>query len=283
MIFANNSQSFQSSLYTIPHLVSIGLEDDHPFFMLRAPHKHDGEVEILLVREGAGLHKIDGKEYYVSAGDLLIFNAGSLHERVSTEGIRVFSCTATNVQFPGLPENTLVPKNYFPRISSNGDFEEFMMISTLMYDNTLRNDDISAEIANYLLRIYLVKIHQAVLKRGTIPPPVDKNSYELGLAIKQYLDEHYCEETLTLKSVADAIHVSTYHMSHVFKSIYNLSPIQYVTHRRIGDAQTYLIGTDWTVTKIAMSIGFSNTNQFHHTFSRIVGTSPGKYRKYWTE
>ena len=161
---------------TTPHLVSISLEDDHPFFMLRAPHKHDGEVEILLVREGAGLHK-----------------------KVS--------------------------------ISGSGDFEEFMMISTLMYDNTLRNDNINAEIANYLLRIYLVKAHQAVLKQGMMPPPVDKNSYELGLAIKQYLDKHYCEETLTLKSVADAIHVSTYHMSHVFKSIYNLSPIQYVTHR----------------------------------------------------
>lgn len=283
MIFANNSQAFQSSLLSIPHLVSIGLEDEHPSFMLRSPHKHDHEVEIMLVREGSGLHRIEGKEYYVSAGDILIFDSGSLHERISTEGIRVFSCTATDVQFSDLPDNTLVPPNHSPMIPSGGDFEEFMIISTLMYDNTLRNDTTNAEIANYLLRIYLIKIHQAILKQGLIPAPVDKNSYELGLTIKQYLDAHYHEETLTLKSVADAIHVSPYHMSHVFKSIYNLSPIQYVTHRRIGDAQTYLINTDWTVTEIAMSIGFSNTNQFHHTFSRIVGTSPGKYRKYWTE
>lgn len=283
MIFANNSQSFHSSLKSIPHLISVGLEDDHPSFMLRAPHKHDDAVEILLVREGTGLHKIDGREYYISAGDILIFNAGCLHERASTEGLRIFSCTATNVQFPDLPVNAVVPPNHFPTFSSNGDFDEFMIISTLMYDNTLRSSDVNAEIANYLLRIYLVKLYYAILKQKTIPPPVDKNSYELGLTIKQYLDSHYHEETLTLKSVADAIHVSTYHMSHVFKSIYNLSPIQYVIHRRIGDAQTYLIDTNWTVTEIAMSVGFSNTNQFHHTFSRLVGTSPGKYRKYWTE
>lgn len=283
MIFANNSQSFTNSMETIPHLVSVGLEDKHPSFMLRSPHKHSNAVEILLVREGSGLHKIEEREYYISVGDILVFDAGTLHSRISSKGISVYSCTATNVQFPNLPSNTIIPPNHSPFLPNIGDFEEFLIINTLMYDNTLRNDRVSSEIANYYLRIFLVKLHQSIRKRGPIAPMPDKNSDVLGKTIKQYIDLHYCEDTLTLTEISEQIHFSPYHISHVFKRIYNLSPMQYVAHRRIGEAQTYLIDTDWTVTDIAMKIGFSNTNQFHHTFSKLVGTTPGKYRKHWTD
>lgn len=282
MIFANNSLPFQHSLTGSPQLVSVGLEEDQPSFMLRSPHQHRDSLEILLIDEGAGLHRINGKEYYASVGDVLVFNAGCLHERASTEGIRLFSCTATNVCFPGQAVNELVPPGYASMFSSGGNFDELRILCTLMYDYTLRTDSQSAEIANYLLRIYLIKVHSAIKKQGALHPPIDKNSQALFEDIKQYLDEHYQDDSLSLKSMADALHVSHYHVSHVFKDIYNLSPMQYVAHRRIGDAQSLLIETNLTVTQIAMLIGFSNANQFHHTFLRLVGVSPQKYRKYWS-
>lgn len=59
------------------------------------------------------------------------------------------------------------------------------------------------------------------------------------------------------------------------------APIQYVTRRRIGDAQNLLLSTDKTITDIAMECGYNNSNYFQVVFNNFVGMPPGKYRKTW--
>ena len=139
-----------------------------------------------------------------------------------------------------------------------------------------------AEIANYLARAYLVRLRQAIAEQGSREELESKTneSNELASSIKDFLDQNYSDESLCLDTAAEKLHISTYHLSHVFKAIYKISPMRYVSARRMGDAQTMLESTDLTVTEIAMRTGFSNTNQFHHAFAKIMGTSPGQYRKY---
>ena len=53
--------------------------------------------------------------------------------------------------------------------------------------------------------------------------------------------------------------------------------------RRIGLAQTLLISTDHSATRIATMVGYDNTNYFNSLFTRIVGTTPIQYRKKYLE
>ena len=53
--------------------------------------------------------------------------------------------------------------------------------------------------------------------------------------------------------------------------------------RRIGLAQTLLISSDYSATRIATMVGYDNTNYFNSLFTRIVGTTPIRYRKKYLE
>jgi AraC-like DNA-binding protein len=103
----------------------------------------------------------------------------------------------------------------------------------------------------------------------------------LGHQIKEYIDENYYED-LSLATIADAMNLSTYYLSHVFKKYIGYSPMQYTLRRRIGEAQTLLITTDDSITDVASQVGYGNPNYFNVIFTKNIGMSPSQYRKSYT-
>ncbi|GAA3314259.1 hypothetical protein GCM10020331_006370 [Ectobacillus funiculus] len=77
------------------------------------------------------------------------------------------------------------------------------------------------------------------------------------------------------------MNMNHYYMSHVFKSTIGYSPMQYVIRRRIGEAQSYLLATDKTVTDIAYMVGYNSASNFNNAFKKMVGMSPQRYREFW--
>jgi AraC-like DNA-binding protein len=58
--------------------------------------------------------------------------------------------------------------------------------------------------------------------------------------------------------------------------------MQYIIRRRIGQAQSLLLNTGYSVTQIAAMVGYNNLNHFHCAFAKIVGMAPGRYRRSWS-
>lgn len=59
--------------------------------------------------------------------------------------------------------------------------------------------------------------------------------------------------------------------------------MKYVTLRRIGEAQNLLINTPLTITQIAATVGYNNSNYFQNVFRAAVNMTPGDYRRRWTK
>ena len=100
----------------------------------------------------------------------------------------------------------------------------------------------------------------------------------MGQRIKEYIDKNYAEP-ITLQSMGEALNISPYYLSHVFKEMSGYSPMQYLLRRRIGEAQTLLISTDLPVTTIAGMVGYDTQSYFNLQFSKNVGMPPKKYRQ----
>ena len=100
----------------------------------------------------------------------------------------------------------------------------------------------------------------------------------LGRRIKDYIDKHYMEP-ITLQSMGEALHISPYYLSHVFKQMSGYSPVQYLLRRRIGEAQTLLITTDLSITRIAEMVGYDTQSYFNLQFTKNVGMPPNKFRQ----
>jgi AraC-like DNA-binding protein len=66
-----------------------------------------------------------------------------------------------------------------------------------------------------------------------------------------------------------------------FKNYTGQTPFEYILHRRIERAMVMLRAPHVKILTICMDSGFNDVSFFNRTFKRIVGMTPGKYRKQW--
>jgi AraC family transcriptional regulator len=85
---------------------------------------------------------------------------------------------------------------------------------------------------------------------------------------------------LTLGQLAAVAHLSAYHFARQFKVATGRPPHQYVISRRIERAQRLLQQDhDISLAEIATCAGFSDQSHFSHHFKRLIGVTPGRFRK----
>lgn len=96
--------------------------------------------------------------------------------------------------------------------------------------------------------------------------------------IKRYIDANYSED-ITLNSLAEKAHLNKYYVVHTFTSAYGISPMNYLTQKRIENCKELLISTDHSIAEIARLSGFSSQSYFAQCFRKNCGLSAGTYRK----
>ena len=92
----------------------------------------------------------------------------------------------------------------------------------------------------------------------------------------EYVNSHY-RENISIGDVAKKIGISSSYLSHLYKDGLNVTFTEYLSGTRIDAAKELLRETDMTVSQVAQSVGFDDTNYFTRTFKRIVGISPKQY------
>lgn len=244
-------------------------------------HMHTDRLEILFVREGRGIHTIGGRQYNTQKGDILIYNSGVIHDERTNpdEKMSIFSCAVSNLKFENLRENSLLPEDATPILRSGPLAEDIENLFRMMHTQIFSGNTGAEEICHYMLLSLITLILNQIDRN------VDVKEDENDLAvnhIKKYIDEHYSEE-LTLEGISETLNVSLSYLCHIFKETTGYAPIQYIMRRRVGEAQSLLISTQYSATEISSIVGYANSNYFNTIFTRIVGMSPIKYRKCWVD
>ena len=250
----------------------------HPRIM----HAHSDFVEILLICSGESDYLIHDKKEHIKPGDLIVYNAGVVHDEVSGPGKEIGSyCVAiAGIHLPGLAPNRLVAEDAAPVFQTNDQFEDLRTLCAMMFRQLSTGQSDAEAVSHYLMLALLRKvlaITSGVVERAEPVPEPDI----LGRRIKEYIDRHYMEP-ITLQSIGEALHRSPYYLSHVFKQMSGYSPVQYLLRRRIGEAQTLLITTDYSITRISEMVGYDTQSYFNLQFTKHVGMPPNKYRKNYT-
>ena len=96
-----------------------------------------------------------------------------------------------------------------------------------------------------------------------------------------YLTLNYTEE-LTLKKVADAIYISAFYLSHLFRKEMDTTFSDYLCKIRIEKAKGFLKNEkDPRIREIAEKTGFNDPNYFAKSFRKLVGVAPKEYKKFF--
>ena len=244
----------------------------------RILHSHSSHVEISVIYRGESEYLINEQRQTIKAGDILIYNSNVAHDELSSQELQVGSYffAIGNLSITGLRPNALIPDDIVPVFRAGADFDRITALCERMLADIDREDEWSTIITGFSTMALLEIIWRVIHKSAPVTEP--DSEFFLGQRIKNYVDQHY-KEDVSLRSVSDALHLSESYVSHTFKDMMGYSPMQYVTRRRIGEAQTLLIATDLTISEIAGIVGYDSQSHFNQRFSQYVSISPGQFRK----
>ena len=156
-------------------------------------------------------------------------------------------------------------------------FDEILSIFSAIERESYRSN--CAETANFLALALVTKIYTMFETHGQ---PQEEKFPTLSSLAKDFIDAHYTEN-IKLEDIARAVFTNVYNLSKVFKAEIGIPPMKYVILRRMGEAQNLLINTDMTITRIALSVGYNNSNYFQNVFKDFMQITPKEYRKRWTK
>ncbi|MDO5445270.1 MAG: PocR ligand-binding domain-containing protein [Eubacteriales bacterium] len=94
----------------------------------------------------------------------------------------------------------------------------------------------------------------------------------------QYIAANY-SKPITVESAAQETGLSTNYFSKLFLDTVGISFREHLNRVRVEESKQLLLLTDYTMTDIALSVGFSDQSYFCRVFHRITGITPGQFRK----
>lgn len=94
----------------------------------------------------------------------------------------------------------------------------------------------------------------------------------------QYIGKNYSQQ-LTLEKVALDVGLSPNYFSKLFEHSMGTSFRDYLNHIRIEESERLLLSTNYSLTDIAIAVGYSDQSYFCRIFHKITGITPGQFRK----
>ncbi|AIQ48912.1 hypothetical protein R70723_25630 [Paenibacillus sp. FSL R7-0273] len=253
-------------------------------------HAHRG-IEMLYIYSGHGEIMAENQTYAIRDHTLVWFQPYQLH-RVLVPAAEGHSYIRTNLTFdPGFLERYLAAfpllEKFFrslwrgslqrPVVYDMHNTPVAAVLEELHYaDNSPAAD---REENMGLLMLQLIRLLQKNMS-GVLPENSDNQSRG-GSHVERitgWLDEHY-KEPFSLETLAAAMHLSPYHISHLFKDYAGFTLSEYVIQRRVREASILLANTTRSVQEIAAEVGGYSPSYFSQMFKKQKGISPEKYRK----
>jgi AraC-like DNA-binding protein len=210
------------------------------------------------LREGWLLFGRPGAEYECShdhdGGDecaSLAIPREILEDVASVANVREKSLLATPPALPPLPKVAALLEHARRRGVADLDEVGYLVVESILAHASRRTP---AEIARH--PTHVGRMHQAMARI-----------------------EATCGDPLPLRQLAASVGLSAFHFLRVFRSVTGTTPHQYLIGARLRLAVRKLLDTDLPVTQIAYDVGFQDLSNFVNTFRRVVGRSPGAYRR----
>lgn len=109
--------------------------------------------------------------------------------------------------------------------------------------------------------------------------PIYKNHYSELHEVLIYIQEHFTDEDISLKKIAEQFGYNYSYLSRSFSRLFSCSFTEYLNQTKINYAASLLIDTDRSITEIAYECGYKTIRSFNRNFVNIQKTAPKAFRK----
>ena len=129
-----------------------------------------------------------------------------------------------------------------------------------------------------LLYSKLLSLLNLIFADAEIPVRRSGKNYAIISDAKRYIKSNY-EKQITLKDIADSVHLSIIYFRSVFTESVGVSPHRYLIECRLENAKKLLWDTDIPICEVAEKCGFGCQQYLNKVFKKETGMTPVSYRK----
>ena len=251
------------------------------------PHLHSS-IEILLCTAGSLLVNLDGKDFHIRKGEMILLRSNIIHSIYSTDfGYSeyyvlkvklslIFGFASKKNQL--LYMLTLTSKNKAAKTVWHEDEckEAFASVENILKEQSESEYgcDIAVTINAVTVLLKIMRDTKNDICLLNAKDDLIKRIYDATI----YINNHYMDD-ISAKAICKDISLSYNYFSNVFKNITGLTFKDYLIKTRISHAEQDLLSTDKSITDIAIDCGFNNTSYFISTFKKLKKITPSKLRK----
>lgn len=239
-------------------------------------------MEITCQLSGSSTHYINGKEYVLTAGQVIIINNKVPHYNLplTNEEDQVFVVIVSNTYLnnivieSGFDQSIIELKNKLLYNHFDHPLKLSSKLRAIIDDMIANVDEDKLDIIPFKQRLL---ISLFILEFGNLEFDTKflKTNEKLDLISFIYSNL----KTATLNNYAKQINYSTSYVSRRIKQDYGLSFMDILIEVRLQNAARLLISTDYSVEKIMSDIGYNNKTHFYDLFKKRYFVTPLTYRK----
>ena len=99
------------------------------------------------------------------------------------------------------------------------------------------------------------------------------------LAIIRAIERQYSDPRLSIRSLADQVHLTASHLCHIFKEETGQTINEYLTGFRLNQARLILRDPSVRLSEVSSRVGYTDAGYFAKLFKRNYGKTPSEYRE----
>lgn len=255
---------------------------------LEVYHAHQG-MEFLFVQQGQGLASIEQNIFSFKPYSLIFFQPYQIHKvRVMCVENEIYDRTKLFIEpsffsdyfkpFPSLQKFfiDLLNKEQPTHILDLRNHANQFQILFDYFETNQNKENQTEQFALFLLNfIQTLKKYWPVISTPQVTPSLRYVHY--AEKVMQWINIHYQEE-FKLANLAEDLHISPYHISHLFHQATGSTIVEYLISRRIKEACWLLRTSAKSIQDISYAVGVPNISYFHRLFKKHTGLTPLVYR-----
>ncbi len=246
-------------------------------------HVHPDMIEICYCDRGQQVYEVRRKKYQIKGGDVFVTFPGEPHSTGNLPEergilywlqIQIPKDKTSFLEHKDEYAETLIdaliglPSRHFKGVANMKKMLE-EVLGLLRQENTAFNRlVVYNKLTNFLLAV-VDCAHTGKPKLRQVTRIDDVKLY-----IENHLDLHLSIEKLAVRE-----NLSESHFKGWFKKEVGVTPMDYVTRRKIEKAKQWLVNKSATpITQIAFDLGFSSSQYFATVFKQYTGVTPSEFR-----
>ncbi|WP_214628986.1 helix-turn-helix domain-containing protein [Paenibacillus agaridevorans] len=104
--------------------------------------------------------------------------------------------------------------------------------------------------------------------------------HALIVQVKNYIGKEFANPDISLNHLCDEFGLNGKYLSRLFKETFGEKLVDHLVRVRIEESQRLLRTTGLSLQEIANTVGYVHDISFIRAFKKLVGTTPGEYRKH---